>query len=162
MTSIAVQSAVGASSSKAVTELTYNFSSIINTGKFQYGLNREGIFLLNNGDTDDGELYSRSFTLATTDLDVVNMKRARKLLIGIDTRKEFTVSITFDNNNWRHYTRVPEKLGLQTLEISIGRGRLTQGGSGRYVTIKVTSMYRFRVDHILGNFFVRPRGIKGY
>jgi len=156
MGSIAVQTAVGSLTGKAVTELSYSFGTLVNTGRFQYGLNNEGIFLLNIGEQDNDVDYTRSFTLASSDLDAKNLKRFRFLFIGVDTDDSFTISVMGDNKTWRDYDVVLNKTGLQEIQQVVGHGDF-----GRYWKIKISSTSRFRVDSIDGTLIVRPLGVRG-
>ena len=154
---IAVQTAIGTIGSKATTELSYAFKSMINAGEFQYGLNQDGIYLLNQGEQDDGETFERSVTFATTDFGVKNPKRVRFIHIGFVADYEFTLAVKIDDQVWRKYTVTPRKTGLQRLRVPIGRN-----GQGAYITTKITSRSMFRIDMMAGILIVRPTGITGY
>lgn len=153
---IAIQTAVGDVGSKAVTELSYAFNALINTGSFQYGCNDDGIFLLNSGEQDNDGDYVRSFTLSSSDYGLANLKRIRFLYLGIDTDNSFTVSVMGDNKVWRDYTVPLNKLGLQEIRKSIGRD-----GFGRYWKIKISSTNRFRISMIGAVLVIRPLGLRG-
>lgn len=155
MTSIAVQTAVGAIGSKATTELSYAFASMVNLGSFQFGANADGLFLLNSTNKDNDVVYERSLTFATTSFNIYNPKRGRFIYIGIDTDVSFTVSVKFDNQDWRDYPVELFKTGLQRLKVSIGRN-----GQGKYFTLKITSNSWFRLDSVEGAFVIRPIGIR--
>ncbi len=154
MTTIAVQTAVGEIGSKATTELSFAFNSLLNLGEIQIGTNSDGIYLLN---TDDDESFERTFTLATTDLGIPNPKHARFFHIGIVTDNDFVISVKFDNSAWRNYAVEALKNGLQRIRVP-----LRQDDQGRYFTLKITSNYWFRIDSIDGDFIIRSNGIGGY
>ncbi len=153
---IAVQTAVGDVGNKATTELSLTFNSLVNTGKFQYGLNENGIFRINTGEQDVGIDYERTFTLSTSDLGQRNIKRFRFIYIGADVDESFIISVMGDNKVWQHYYPDLTKTGIQTIRKSI-----TRNGQGRYWKIKITSIKRFRIDNIMGLFIIRPLGIRG-
>jgi len=157
MTTLAVQGAVGGIGSKATTELSYSFSSMSNAGEYQYGVNKNGIYRLNTGETDDENDYTRTFTLATASLGEKGHKQGRMIYVGVEATEPFTVSISFDEQTFRNYTATPSKTGLQTVRIPIGKNQ-----RGKYVTVKVTSTDRFRIDSISGLFIVRPIATRGY
>lgn len=157
MSSIAVQCAVGEVGSKATTKLSYGFSSLVNIGRFQYGMDNSGIYLLNSGETDNNVIYSRTFTLATTDLGNKNRKRGRRIYIGVDTNSELIVSIKFDDEEWRNYPVTPKKNGLQEINVPVG-----YNGYGRYMTVKITSNNRFRIDNIDILLIIRSLGTRRY
>jgi len=154
--SLCVQTSVGDVGRKAVSLHGYNFASLVNSGKFQYGCNNDGIFLLNTGEQDNGVDYTRTVTFASTDFGISSLKRIRFLYFGIDTNEEFTVSVMGDNKVWRDYTVVLSKQGLQEVRRSIGRD-----GFGRYWKIKISSSNRFRLDSLHGLLIVRQLGLKG-
>ena len=157
MSSIAIQTAVGKIGEKAVTELTYGFSSLININGFQFGGNESGLFRLNTEETDNGTKYTRSVTFATIDFGISNPKHGRFIDIGFEATATLVLFVKIDNQAWRNYTVTPLKTGLQRIRIPIGRN-----GQGRYFTFKLSSNSRFRLDQIDGVFIVRPAGIKGY
>lgn len=157
MATIAIQTAVGPMGQKATTLLSYGLRSMCNMGKFQYGANEDGLFLLNQGEDDAGRQYERSFTLATSDYGVFQPKRFRFVYIGIEADTAFIVSVKADDQDWRTYRVVPRKTGLQRIRVPIGRD-----GQGRYWTVRISSTGRFRVDHIDGMMVVRSSGIGGY
>ena len=149
---LAIQTKVG----NAVTELSWDLRSMVNAGKFQFGSNENGIYLLNTGETDDGVQYERSFTLATTDMGKSNPKTCRSIDLGIDTDNPITVSVMADNQEFRTYTVTPRKTGLQRMRADVGTD-----GLGRYWTVKISSMYPFTIDQIDGTFIVRSLGTRG-
>jgi len=153
---LAVQTAIGSAGSKAATALSHSFTSLLSTGTFQYGGNEEGIFLLNTGEQDNGVDFERSFTLASSDYGLDNLKRLRFVYIGVDADESFTVSVMGDDKVWRDYTVDLNKTGLQEIRRSIGRD-----GFGRYWKIKISSTKRFRIDNMSGLFIVRSLGMRG-
>lgn len=149
--SIAVQTQID----NAVTNLSLTFNSMLNTGSFQYGCNNAGLYCLNK--SDSSELVESSVTLATTDLGIKNPKHIRFLYIGIKTDNNFTISVKFDNSLFRDYlVRVPTK-GLQRIRIPIGKSQ-----RGRYLTLKVSSKYKFSLDKIEAIIVATSSGIVGY
>lgn len=159
MGAIAVQGAVGQVGSKATTELSYNFNSMVALpGGFQVGANGNGLFLLNQGELDDGATYERTFTVNTSDYGKQEFKQFRFLYIGFKGDNPFTVLVNTDEQGWRDYTATPGKTGLQrAVQIPVG-----SNDQGRYWKIKITSNYSFVIDRIDGMFYVRSTGIGGY
>ena len=157
MGSIATQTTVGEIGSKAVTELSYSFASMINVRGFQYGGNSEGLHRLNVEDPAAATTFTRTFTLATTDFGIKVPKRARFLSIGFDADDAFTVSVKLDDKTWRDYPVVPLTTGLQRIRVTIG-----SSGQGRYFTIKVSSTSKFRIDNIIALFTARTSRVMRY
>jgi len=153
---IATQGLIGRAGQKATTELSYNYNSLVNAGKFQFGANSNGIYRLNTGEDDDGTAYERTFTVNTSDYGKKEPKQFRFLYIGFKGDNPFTVSVNTDEQGWRDYTATPGKTGLQRVRVPIG-----SNAQGRYWKVKITSNYRFRIDAIGGMFYVRSTGIGG-
>jgi len=151
---LAIQTAIGGSTSKAVSMLNLSFDDMINMDRYQYGFNSDGIYLLNNG--GDGE-FASSFTFATSDFGISKPKHIRFIYLGIDTSNSFKVSVKVDNGTFEDYTVSNLKSGLQRLRIPI---KSTQ--QGRYFTIKVSSSFYFRLEEMDCAFYVRSSGIRGY
>lgn len=154
---LAVQTAIGEPGRKVTTELSWDFNDLISIENFAYGLDENGIHLLNTTEKDNLVEYTRSFTLATTDLGVKNPKRGRRVNIGFKADSKFTLEVQIDEQTARTYTVTPLKTGLQRIRIPIGRD-----GQGRYFKFKISSTNAFRIDQIDGTFIVRSLGIKGY
>jgi len=157
MGAIATQGLVGPVGAKATTELSYNFNSMANTGKFQFGANGNGLYRLNTGELDDAAIYERTFVINTSDYGVKNPKQFRFIYIGFSGDQPFTVSVDVDEQGWRDYTVIPKKTGLQRIRVPIGSNQ-----QGRYWRIKITSNYRYRIDQVDGEFYIRSSGIGGY
>jgi len=159
MSSIAVQTVIGDEGTKATTELTYGFNSLLNNSGFQFGANSNGLFLINQGETDNLVNYERTFTLATTDLGIRNPKEFRFIYIGFSAFKGTRIDIYVhadDQKPIKHVHRAI-KSGTQRARIPIDVRVL-----GRYWTVKVSSMKAFRVDEMEVQTNVRSSGIIGY
>lgn len=155
---IAVQSAVGDVGRKATTELSnFDFNSMAMVNGYPVGASSDGLFLLNTGTTDNDVEFTRSITFATTDFAIKNPKRIRFIYVGIDTDNAFTVSTKVDEGSWRDETVTPAKTGLQRVRVPIG-----SDGEGRYWTVKVTSVYPFRIDDIKILIYNESTGKVGY
>lgn len=150
---IAVQTAAN----NAVTTTSKQFEGITSTCGFQYGLNSSGIYLLNTGEDDDGQLFERTFTLATTDLGVHGVKTFRYIYVGITTDNKFTVSLLADGKRSPTIREVsPQGSGLQIVKIPVG-----SDAQGRSWALTIKSNYSFHVDSIDADVRVRPTGRRG-
>jgi len=157
---IAIQTAIGDIGGKATTQLSTSPASMINAKGFQYALDTNGVHILNRGDTDNNAEFTRTFTLATTDLGIKNPKRGRFFYVGYEVfqaNDPMTISIKLDDQAWREYNVVNRKVGLQRVRVPIGRD-----GKGRYVTVKISSVKHFRLDNIDAEFYLLSSGNKGY
>jgi len=157
--SIAVQTAVGEIGSKAVSELSYAFGGMVNCGRFQYGVNESGIFLLNSGDTDNDSLFESSFTLATSDYGAANNKRFRYIYLKIEVYgdTDITVSVRPNKGEWLVRSVAVAGAGLKTVSFTIPR----ENGQGNYHTVKIACNKQFRIHGISGLLIVRPSGVRG-
>ncbi len=157
---IATQAKLGSVGKKPTTELSLFFNSLVCGGNYSFGLNDEGIHLLNSGHTDNGVAFTRSFTLVTSDLGRKNPKRGRYFYIGCEVYQDadpMTIAIKFDEQSWRTYNINNNKTGLQEIRVPIERN-----GKGRYVTVKVSSVKPFRIDSIAIGFYILSLGNTGY
>lgn len=152
MGSIAVQCTIGEIGEKALTELSPSYESLINTGSFQYGLNSDGIFLLNTGNTYSDVAFSSSFTLAKSDLGIDSKKRLRFLYIKVETYDDsvFTVKAKPDNGDWFTVTKTIIGAVMRVIKVPFGHTCV-----GDYLTINIASTAQFRIHKITG--LVIPR-----
>jgi len=151
--SIATQSAVGALGNKATTELSWAFTAMVNCGAYQYGLNDQGIYLLNTGTLDGTASIGRSITFVTSDYGSPNHKRLRFIYLQVEVagNASFTVAVKPNSGSWLSKTASTTGEGLKTLKVSIDR----EGGQGNYLTIKITSNDWFKLHAVNGIMIVR-------
>jgi hypothetical protein len=150
MSILAIQTAVGSIGSKAATVLSYDASSLLNIGKFQYKGGPDGLYILNQSDTDT--TYTKSFTLATTDLGIENPKHCSFLYIGVktvSTNTKLNITLTNDKGVSKTVPYIVLKVGLQRLRVPMGHIN-----RGRYIKLKISSDNSFRIDNIEGYFTV--------
>ena len=145
---LAVQCMIGEIGEKALTELSPSYESLINTGSFQYGLNENGIFLLNTGNTYSDVAFSKSFTLPKTDLGIDANKRLRFLYVKVETYDDsvFTVKAKPDNGAWTTETKSIVGAVITTIKIPFG----SKSCIGDYITINIASTAQFRIHKITG------------
>lgn len=154
---IAVQTAIGDIGSKAVTSLSWSFNSMVNTGKFQYGFNDNGIYILNtSGEDEAGSSDGYEVIFANTDFGIDNLKRVRFIYAGIVADGAVVISVMNDNKKWITCTKKSLKTGVQKIRFPISRK-----GYGRYCKVKIFSLSPFKIDNISGLLVIRPLGIKG-
>lgn len=152
---LAVQCAVGEIGEKALTELSPSYESLINTGSFQYGLNEDGIFLLNTGNTYSEVAFSSSFTLATSDLGIDADKRLRFVYLKVEVYEAstFTIKAKSDGGAWATVTKSMVGSGIKMIKAVFG----SKSCIGEYITINIASTSQFRIHKING--LVIPRSI---
>jgi hypothetical protein len=153
---IVTQTNIGEIGEKATTTLSSSFCGFANCKNHQYGINSNGIYRLNYGDTE----ILKTITFATTDCGIKNNKRFRYLYLQVETydAASFTVSIMSNNDQvWMTKTVDVANAGLQMLRFTIDRLH----GNGFYHTIEIKSYDQFKIHSMSGLVVVRPKGIKG-
>lgn len=152
---IAVQCAVGDIGEKALTELSPSYESLINTGSFQYGLNSDGIYLLNNGNLYASESFTSSFTLATSDLGINASKRLRFIYLKVEVYNAttFTIQAKPDDGTYSMVTKTVDGAGIKMIKVTFG----SESCIGDYITINISSTSQFRIHEITG--LVIPRAL---
>ena len=145
---LAVQCAIGEIGEKAITELSPSYESLINTGSFQYGLNSDGIFLLNTGNTYNSVAFTSSFTLATTDIDIDESKRLFFVYLKVEVYDDstFTIRAKADDGTWVTRTKDVIGSGIKMIKVPIG----SKSCIGDYITVNVASTSQFRIHKING------------
>lgn len=151
--SIAVQSAVGPIGGKATTELTLSFAALVTGGRYHYGLNENGIHLLNSGDVDGEDDILRSISFATSDYGSKNLKRFRFIYLQVEVLGDasFTVAVRPDKGAWISKTVSTTGAGTKTLKVPIQR----EGGQGNYLSVKITSFNWFKLHAVNGLINIR-------
>ena len=144
MGAIAVQGAVGDAGNKATTNLpNFNFNSMVTINGFSFGANDTGLYKLNTGNKDDGMLFTKTFTLATTDFADKLPKHVRYIYVSIYTNNDFEVKFKADSQEEKTLSVAKLKDGLQWIRVEN-----IYPDIGKYWTIAVSSKYYFRVDVI--------------
>jgi len=145
---LTVQAAVGDIGSKATTESTFSFLGLVNCGRFQYGLNENGIYRLNSGNTDAGANFTKTITLATSDFGKDVMKRFPFLYIKLETvgNIDITVGVKPNKSAWLEKTVSVTGSGLQTVRLPVAR----EGGQGNFHSVRLLSTGWFRLHSVRG------------
>lgn len=151
---IAVQCAIGEIGEKALTELSPSYESLINTGSFQYGINSDGIYLLNTGNVYNGSAFTSSFTLGKSDLSIDANKRLRFLYFQVEVYEEsiFTIKARFNNGAWKTKTKTISEASIKIIKVPFGNSCV-----GDYITINIASTAQFRIHKITG--LIIPRSL---
>lgn len=150
---LAVQCAIGEIGEKALTELSPSYESLVNTGNFQYGLNSDGIYLLNIGNTYTAEEFFKSFTLATSDLNIDLDKRLRFIYLKVEVygNATFIIKAKADGGDWSTVTKPVTGAGIKRIKVVFGSSSCI----GDYITLNIGSTAQFRIHKIKG--LVIPR-----
>lgn len=164
---LSVQCKAGGVGEKPVTTLSYKtagiFFGLINTGKYQYGVNDGGIWQLNytsedEVSTDDGQQISYSIRLNTSDFGYIgNLKKIMYVYVVMSSSASCseTPALTMQADE-------------QQDELSFFKGRISQKQirfpikckyQGAYWTVGLESNTPYTLFSISVNFIIRPTGI---
>lgn len=154
MGAIAVQGAVGEIGEKAVTKLTnYNFNSMVLIGGRAIAANALGLHILNVGDRDGDEAFTRTVTFASTDFGISNPKHLRAIEFGMFTEDVFRVFVLTKSGEWREYESPEPQEGQTRIMVPIG-----SSVEGRYWTVRIESDSFFRLDNVKVRMIVTSSG----
>jgi predicted 3-demethylubiquinone-9 3-methyltransferase (glyoxalase superfamily) len=83
----------------AVTQYgNYNFNSMCVFNGVPLGANEDGIYSLEDADTDSGDLIDAFFELNTTDFGINNQKRIRKFFLGMESQGDLELIAQTDED----------------------------------------------------------------
>ena len=109
----------------------YDFDSMY--GRMAAG--KDGIFVLNNADNDNGKYIESVIELPLTDLGISNLKRLRNVYVGYETNGSLKLKVQDDEGNEREYILNNNGNLQQGGRIPIGRD-----GKGRYWQLRLENI----------------------
>ena len=112
----------------------YDFDSMTKFGDMYLGAGEEGLFTLEDADTDDGLDINSVIEFATTDFGISHQKRIRSLHVGYETDGDMTVTIICDEDNEKEYTLAPINSSNKQHGSKV---KVNREQKGRYWTIKI-------------------------
>lgn len=112
----------------------YDFDSMTKFGDMYLGTGEEGLFTLEDADTDDGVDIDAIIEFPTTDFDMSYQKRIRSLYVGYETSGNMTLTLSNDEDNEREYTLAPINISNKQHGSKVGVNR---DGKGRYWKIRI-------------------------
>ena len=118
----------------------YSFDSMVKFGGMYLGAGEEGLFTLEDADTDDGVRIDSIVELATTDFGISHQKRIRALYVGYETSGNLKVTLSNDEDNEREYILVPTNIGEVFFDPTKQHGskiKVDRDGKGRYWKVKM-------------------------
>lgn len=135
----------------------YNFNSMCVFNGQPLGASSDGLFSLDDADTDDGTAINAYVELPTSDLGVLTVKRFRKFYVGYETSGSITISTKADGGSAASYT-LPATLTGQ-LEHR-GRMAASRGQKGTYwiFIIENVAGCDFSLDNLEGLPIVLTKG----
>ena len=115
----------------------YEFDSIVKFGDMYLGAGEEGLFTLEDADTDDGVEIDSIIELPTTDFGISNQKRIRAIHVGCETGGKLKLTLSNDEDNEREYTLVPINISNRQHGSKV---KVNRNGKGRYWTVKIENV----------------------
>lgn len=135
----------------------FNFNSMCVFNGQPLGASSDGLFSLDDADTDDGAAINAYIELPTSDLGVLSVKRFRKFYVGYETSGSIKISTKADGGAVQPYTLPATIIGQ--LE---HRGRMpaTRGQKGTYwiFIIENVAGCDFSLDNLEGLPIVLTKG----
>lgn len=126
----------------------YNFNSMCKFGDVYLGANNFGVFVLDDGDKDNGADIYAFFELPTSDFGIPHQKRMRRGYVGYEADGDLKLYVKQDEQNERSFTLKPSAGASQYQEGA--KVSITRSGKGRYWMFKVENVggCDFSIDHI--------------
>jgi hypothetical protein len=101
------------------------------------GVGKEGIFILDDAETDDEVNIDSIIELPLTDFGISHQKRLRSIYVGYETAGTLKLTVSNDEGNEREYILPPLKAG--NLEHG-GKVLINRDGKGRYWKLKIENV----------------------
>ena len=112
----------------------YSFDSMVKFGSMYLGAGEEGLFTLEDADTDDGVEIASIVELPTSDFGVSHQKRIRALHVGYETSGNLKLTLSNDEDNEREYILSPINAASRQHGNKV---KVDRNGKGRYWMVKV-------------------------
>ncbi|MBE9592702.1 MAG: hypothetical protein IMF19_04410 [Proteobacteria bacterium] len=111
----------------------YDFDSMDKFGDMYLGAGEEGLFTLEDAETDDGLDINAVVEFPTTDFGISHQKRIRSLHVGYETSGDLTVTINCDDDDEKEYTLAPINTSNNQHG---GKVKINREQKGRYWTFR--------------------------
>lgn len=135
----------------------FNFNSMCMFNGRPLACNDEGIFSLDDAETDNGTEINSYIELPTTDFGYLGSKRFRKLYVGYETSGSIKVTVKADGGTEASFTLTPAKTGqIQHRDILPMSRR--QKGSYWILRIENVNGCDFSLDNIEGILMILTKG----
>jgi len=112
----------------------YNFDSMVKFSNMYLGAGEEGLFTLEDADTDNGVDIDAIIEFPTTDFGISHQKRFRSLYAGYETNGEMIITLYDDEGNERRYTLPSANISNKQHGSKV---KINRDGKGRYWTVRV-------------------------
>ena len=115
----------------------HKFDSMVKFGGKYLAAGRDGIFTLDDAETDGGATIDSIVELPLTDFGISHQKRLRSIYIGYETEGSLKLTVTNDEGNEREYTLTALKTG--NIQHG-GKVSVNRDGKGRYWKLKIENV----------------------
>ena len=115
----------------------WDFDSMVKFGDMYLGAGEEGLFTLEDADTDDGVEIDAVIEFPTTDFGISHQKRVRSLHVGYESGGDMTLTLYNDDDNERVYTLVPVNSSNKQHGSKV---KINRDGKGRYWTVRIENV----------------------
>ena len=115
----------------------YDFDSMVKCWDIYLGAGEEGLFTLEDADTDDGVEIDAIIEFPTTDFGISHQKRIRSLYVGYETGGDMTLTLSNDEDNERVYTLTPINASNKQHGSKV---KVNRDGKGRYWTVRIENV----------------------
>jgi len=135
----------------------FNFNSMCLFDGRALACNDEGIFSLDDAETDNGTEIDSYIELPTTDFGYLGSKRFRKIYVGYETSGSITVTVKADGGTEASFTLTP-KMVLQIQHRGILPMSRAQHGVYWVIRIENDDGCDFSLDNIEGIMIMLTKG----
>jgi hypothetical protein len=115
----------------------YDFDSMVKFGDMYLGAGGEGLFTLEDAETDDGVEIDVIIEFPTADFGISHQKRVRSLFIGYETSGNMILTLSNDEDNERVYTLASINASNKQHGSKV---KINRDGKGRYWTVKIENV----------------------
>lgn len=110
------------------------FDSMVDFEGMYLGAGEEGLFTLEDADTDDGVEIDAIIEFPTTDFGMSYQKRVRSIYVGYETSGNMTLTLSNDEDNERIYILAPINASDKQHGSKV---KVNRDGKGRYWTVRI-------------------------
>lgn len=117
--------------------LNYNFNSFCSFGDAIIGASEDGLMVLDDGQSDEGDPIISFFELLTSDFGAANQKRIRTVYLGGETSGDIQITVKNDDRNEREKPITVHYTDNQQHRIKVP---VSRSGKGRYWMLKLENV----------------------
>lgn len=135
----------------------FDFNSMCVFNGVALGSNRDGLYSLDDAETDNGTEINSYWEFPTSDLGALISKRFRKFYVGYETSGSIKITVKVDGGAEKSYTLSPKEIG-QIQHRGILPMSRSQKGTYWIFTGENVSGADFSLDNLIGIPIILTRG----